>query len=186
MILSRRQLPNLISVGRILLVLPIVWALIHEHFLLALVLFAVAGLSDGLDGFLAKHFQWQSRLGSILDPIADKLLLVACFAALTWIELIPLWLLVLVLGRDVWIVAGALAYHWIVGAYDLKPLFSSKLNTFLQIALILLIILQQQWFSLLAPVTQLCLYAVVITVIYSGIAYTVIWGKFAWQQIQKN
>lgn len=186
MIFSKRQLPNLISVGRIVLVLPIVWALINEHFLLALLLFALAGLSDGLDGFLAKQYHWQSRFGSIIDPIADKLLLVGCFAALTWVELIPLWLLVLVLARDIWIVAGALAYHWIFGAYDLKPLWSSKLNTFLQIALILLIILQQQWFSLLASVTGFCFYAVVATVIYSGIAYTIVWGKLAWQQIHQS
>ena len=79
-------------------------------FFTALVLFAVAGFSDALDGFLAKHYHWESRLGSILDPLADKLLLVASFATLTWLGLIPYWLLWLVLGRDVLIVAGALAY----------------------------------------------------------------------------
>ena len=73
------QLPNLISVLRILLVLPVVWALVNLEYAIALILFAVAGFTDALDGFLAKHFHWESRLGSILDPLADKLLLVSCF-----------------------------------------------------------------------------------------------------------
>src|SRR5690606_4985135 len=125
-------IPNLISVLRIILVIPVVWALIAGDFFTALVLFSVAGFSDALDGFLAKHYHWQSRLGSILDPLADKLLLVASFATLTWLGLLPYWLLWMVLGRDVLIVVGALAYHYIVGKFELLPLWSSKVNTAFQ------------------------------------------------------
>ena len=86
-----QQLPNIISVFRMLLVVPVVGSLLQQQFGMALVLFAIAGFSDGLDGFLAKHFGWQSRLGSILDPLADKLLLVSSFLTLTWMGFVPLW-----------------------------------------------------------------------------------------------
>lgn len=115
------QLPNLISILRIILVVPVILALLKADFVLALVLFAVAGFSDALDGFLAKHYHWQSRLGSILDPLADKLLLVVTFATLTWLGFLPSWLLWLVLGRDVLIVVGALTYHYVVGKFELLP-----------------------------------------------------------------
>jgi len=104
-----RNLPNLISAARIVLVAPVVWYILQEEYSLALLLFVIAGVSDGIDGYLAKRFHWQSRLGSILDPIADKLLIVSSYAAVTWMELIPLWLWLCVLARDVIIVSGSLA-----------------------------------------------------------------------------
>jgi cardiolipin synthase len=103
-----RDIPNLITVGRILLVAPTTWALLQQHYRLALVLFLVAGISDGVDGFLAKHYNWSSRLGALLDPVADKALLVCSYAALTWTGLLPLWLFVLVILRDTVIVGGAM------------------------------------------------------------------------------
>ena len=90
------DIPNLITAGRILLVPPIAWALVQQRFLLALILFFIAGVSDAADGFLAKYYGWTSRLGALLDPLADKSLLVTSYAALAWIGLLPLWLLVLV------------------------------------------------------------------------------------------
>lgn len=150
-------------------------------FFTALVLFAVAGFSDALDGFLAKHYHWESRLGSILDPLADKLLLVASFAALTWLDLLPYWLLWLVLGRDVLIVVGALAYHYIVGKFELLPLWSSKINTALQISLVLLVMFQQQilfdaqyWITIMT-------WLVVASIINSGAEYLIVWGLRAWK-----
>ena len=105
--MKRSDIPNLITVMRIVLVVPVSWSLLRQEFGLALALFFVAGVSDGLDGFLAKHYGWSSRLGALLDPLADKALLVACYASLAWIGLLPVWLLVLVVARDVVIVAGA-------------------------------------------------------------------------------
>lgn len=171
---------------RILLVAPVVWALATEQYAMALLLFAVAGVSDGIDGFLAKHFHWESRLGSILDPIADKLLLVASFATLTWLGLLPLWLLWLVLARDLIIVAGGLAYHYLVGQFELTPLWSSKINTTLQITLILLVMIQQQWFQGLDNLVTIGIWLVVASVINSGTEYVLVWGARAWRQIKQK
>jgi cardiolipin synthase len=168
------------------LVGPVVWALATNQFTLALILFAVAGVSDALDGFLAKHFHWESRLGSILDPIADKLLLVASFATLSWLGLLPLWLFCLVIARDVIIVTGGLAYHYYVGKFDLTPLWSSKINTALQIILVLLVIIQQQWFSSLAQGVTIGIWLVVASVINSGTEYVLVWGGRAWRQIKQK
>lgn len=184
--MSRSDLPNLISILRIVLVGPVVWALATNQFTLALILFAVAGVSDALDGFLAKHFHWESRLGSILDPIADKLLLVASFATLSWLGLLPLWLFCLVIARDVIIVTGGLAYHYYVGKFDLTPLWSSKINTALQIILVLLVIIQQQWFSSLAQGVTIGIWLVVASVINSGTEYVLVWGGRAWRQIKQK
>ena len=180
--MSLRDIPNLISILRILLVIPVVWALVDERFALALILSAVAGISDGIDGFLAKHFHWQSRLGSILDPIADKLLLVASFATLAWMDLLPLWLLWLVLARDVIIASGGLAYHYFIGEFELLPVWSSKINTALQIILVLLVIISQQWFAELTLLISIGVWAVVVSVIFSGLEYILTWGNKAWKQ----
>jgi len=180
--LTRSDLPNAISILRIILVIPVVVALLDRHFSTALVLFAIAGLSDALDGFLAKHFHWESRLGSILDPLADKLLLVASFASLAWLGLVPMWLLWLVLARDVIIVIGGLAYHYLIGEFTLLPLWSSKINTALQIMLVLLVILEQQWFEQLNAITSVTVWLVVASVINSGTEYIIVWGLRAWQQ----
>ena len=114
------HIPNLICVFRIVLVWPIVVSLLDGRYLHSLLLIALAGFSDGLDGFLAKHFDWRSRLGGLLDPIADKLLLVSTFLTLTITGLVPVWLTAVVILRDVTIVSGGLAYHVLVArAYAL-------------------------------------------------------------------
>lgn len=169
-----------------MLVGPLVWAMLQFDFLVALILFAIAGISDGLDGFLAKHYHWKSRLGSILDPIADKLLLVASFATLSYLGLLPWWLFALVMGRDLLIVAGALAYHKTLGEFDLKPLWSSKINTLLQIFLVLLVMVQAEWFPALEQITTIGIWLVVASVIYSGSEYVLVWGMSAWRQRKKS
>lgn len=178
-------LPNLISLARIILVIPVVWALLTGDFAIALILFAVAGFSDALDGFLAKHYHWESRLGSILDPLADKLLLVASFASLTYLALLPQWLLWLVLGRDVLIVTGGLAYHFLLGKFELYPLWSSKINTALQIGLILLVIFQQQGIVDAEHWITIGIWLVVASVINSGSEYILVWGVRAWRIVKK-
>lgn len=164
------------------MVAPVVWALLNDKFGLAIVLFAIAGASDGIDGFLAKHFHWQSRLGSILDPLADKLLLVASFATLTWLTLLPAWLLWLVLARDVLIVGGGVSYHYLFGRFTLLPVWSSKINTLLQILLVLLVIIQHYAGWDAAKLIDLGIGLVVFSVIISGLEYVFVWGRKAWQQ----
>lgn len=160
--------------------------MLKENFSTALFLVAIAGISDGADGFLARHFHWQSRLGSILDPLADKLLLSATFATLTYMQLLPLWLLLLVFGRDLLIVCGALAYHLKFGEYELSPLWSSKINTVFQIALVLLVIVQQEWLPQAETWSVTLIWLVVASVIISGSEYIVVWGTNAWRQKKKS
>jgi len=183
--LKRQDLPNIISILRIVLVLPVVWALLNNYFLWALVLFTIAGISDALDGFLAKHIHWESRLGSILDPLADKLLLIASFASLTWLGLIPVWLFWMALGRDFLIVIGGVAYHYLLGKFDLTPLWSSKFNTSLQILLVILVILQPLWPSLTGMVNSFT-WLVMASILISGTEYVVVWGSRAWKQVKGN
>jgi len=174
---KRSDIPNLITVLRILMVVPIAWALLYQDFTLALILFFVAGFSDGLDGYLAKRYGWTSRLGALLDPLADKALLVTCYAVLVWIKLLPLWLLVLVVARDVIIVAGAVAYNFRVQRLEAKPTLISKLNTLLQIALVLLVIFRQvipHWVQ--AGWIPLLIVAVTISIVWSGLDYVLTWG----------
>ncbi len=179
--IALRQLPNLLSALRILLVIPIVALLMNHAFAWALLLFAVAGVSDALDGWLAKRYGWTSRLGSVLDPVADKLLLVSSYLVLGALGLVPWWLVVAVLGRDLVIVAGALAYHYLVGPYEMEPSVLSKLNTAMQIALVLLVVLNQvlDWLSI--QTVLLAFWAVLATTIASGLNYVITWSWRAWR-----
>jgi cardiolipin synthase len=176
---KRSDIPNLITIVRILLVAPIVWVLLRQEFELALILFFVAGCSDALDGFLAKQYGWSSHLGALLDPLADKALLVAGFASLTWIGLLPVWLLLLVVLRDVVIVSGAVVYNFRIERLEAHPTLVSKLNTLLQILLVLLVIVQQitPWVG--ADWIQLLIYAVTVSVVWSGLDYVITWSRRA-------
>lgn len=138
-----RQLPNAICLARLALVVPIAWTLIHDDPAATLWLFGAAAVSDGADGFLAKRFGWQSELGAFLDPLADKLLLVTVFVTLAWLDLIPLWLVLLAVGRDLLIVGGALAYRLVVGPTKIEPRISSKINTACQLGFVLVVICRE-------------------------------------------
>ena len=132
-----KYIPNLICIARIILVAPIVWALLDGQYGLALLLILIAGLSDALDGFLARRFDWRTRLGGLLDPAADKLLMLACFVTLTWMGWVPIWVTAIVIGRDIVIVGGTIFYQLRVAPVHGEPTKASKLNTVLQIVFIL-------------------------------------------------
>ena len=138
--MKARDIPNVITAFRFLLVAPVVVLLLQERFTAALIVFGVAGFSDGLDGFLAKRYNWRSRLGGIMDPLADKLLLVSSFVTLGWLGLIPAWLVLLVILRDLVIVAGAAFYHLRIEQFEAEPSIASKLNTATQILLVLAVL----------------------------------------------
>ncbi|MEN8175045.1 MAG: CDP-alcohol phosphatidyltransferase family protein [Pseudomonadota bacterium] len=174
-----RQIPNLISVLRILMVAPFAWALITERFGLGLVLFAVAGVSDALDGFLAKTFGWQTRLGGFLDPLADKLLLVTGFVTLGWLELLPWWLVAMVILRDVVIVSGALVYHFHVGRFDARPTYISKVNTAMQITLVLAVVVDKGLYAVAPGILTALVFLVSVTTVLSGLDYVVAWARRA-------
>ena len=184
--MNMSQLPNAISILRMFLVMPVVWNLLQLNFTAALVWTAVAGFSDGLDGFLAKHYGWQTRLGSILDPLADKLLLVSTFVTLTWLDLIPLWLLIAVLGRDLLIVIGGVVFHYTLGRFDMQPSRISKLNTLVQILFVLAVVFFHGDFALTPWVLEALAYIVLATTILSGIDYVWVWGKRAYKIMQEK
>ncbi len=124
--MSWRWLPNAICVVRMLLAVPLGLLLIERSYVAALGVLLIAGLSDGLDGFLAKTFDWRTRLGGLLDPAADKLLLVTAFCSLTYAGLTPLDLTAVVIGRDVVIVAGAVTYQLLIAPVEGEPAAISK------------------------------------------------------------
>ena len=129
------SIPNLITLARILAVPVILWAITSGETQIAFVLFLVAGLSDLVDGFLAKRFGMATELGAYLDPLADKAMIVSIYVALGIVEAIPRWLVILVVSRDIMIV-GAVILSWLVDKpVKLRPLTVSKLNTVVQIML---------------------------------------------------
>ena len=123
--------------------IPIAVALLRHQYLMTLELFGVAAASDAADGFLAKRFGWQTPIGAVLDPVADKLLLATVFVMLAILRLVPLWLMVAVVARDLIIVSGAIAYRVCFGPIESRPSFVSKLNTFCQVLFILAIVASQ-------------------------------------------
>jgi cardiolipin synthase len=177
--MKARDIPNLISFARILLTLPIVWLMFEREFSYALMLFAVAGISDGLDGFLAKHFHWQSHLGGLLDPLADKALLMSSFLVLGGLGLIPIWLVILVIFRDLTIMGGALYYNFSVEEVDANPSLISKLNTLLQIMLVLLVVTDAGPYPLPTLLLQGLTWATGLTTLVSGGLYVWIWTNKA-------
>jgi cardiolipin synthase len=179
--MNARHLPNLITTLRVLLVIPLAWSLLEHNFELALLLVFIAGASDALDGFLAKHYNWVSTLGSILDPIADKLLLVVTFLSLGYLALVPSWLVVAVLGRDIIIVTGAITYYVLIGRFDMAPSLISKFNTLMQITLVFGIILAQVVDFPRMWMIEIGWWIVLTTVIASGLDYIWTWGRSAWR-----
>jgi cardiolipin synthase len=182
--LPLRQIPNVITSIRILLVAPIAIALAHGQLLLTIVLFGAAAFSDAADGFLAKRYGWQSELGSILDPIADKLLMAAVFITLAHMRLLPRWLMLTAVARDVIIVAGALLYRFCLGPLKGRPSVISKINTLCQAALIMAVVGRQE-FGIPPAWAVMVLGALVFaTVVVSGIDYVLVYGPRALKQMK--
>lgn len=177
--MKARDIPNIITVLRILLVIPIMALLARQEYWTVLVLFAVAGLSDGVDGFLARRYHWQTPLGAILDPLADKFMLVGVYMMLGWIGLVPFWLMLLVVLRDVIIIGGAFAYRRLCGDISMEPTLISKINTLLQILLGLVVIVGAVGWSLPAWAGTVLIALVVLSTVWSGADYVWHWGQRA-------
>ena len=177
--MSLSWLPNAISLMRIALVAPILILLLDGQFGWALALFCVAGFSDGLDGYLAMRFGWTTRLGGLLDPTADKLLVAGLFITMAWVDLIPVWLAAIVILRDVVIVGGAIAYNFIVKPVPGEPSRISKLNTALQM-LFIVFVLSHAGFNWPDKITITVLGAsILVTVVISGVDYVWSWSRRA-------
>jgi cardiolipin synthase len=173
---SFSHLPNLITVSRIALAPVLILLLKEQNYAASLALFIVAGISDGLDGFIAKRFHLTSRLGSILDPLADKTLLVSSYVMLTILDHVPFWLMLTVVFRDLLIVGGYLMYTSMVGPVQMRPSWLSKFNTLVQILLVIVILAQQALGLVYPPLVEVLIYAVLLTTVASGVHYIWIWG----------
>lgn len=169
------NIPNLISVLRLLLVPLTVWLIISEAYGLAFLTFMAAGVSDGIDGYLARRFDWRTKLGAYLDPLADKALLVSVFVTLGLLKLIPAWLVILVVSRDALIV-GAVLLSWLMDQpVHVRPLMVSKVNT---VAQILFAVAVLGVAALGKPLSQLVDYGsipVALLTALSGAAYLRAW-----------
>ena len=174
--MNLRQLPNAITALRMLLVVPLAWSLQDFRFRTALGIALCAGVSDAIDGWLAKRYGWQTWLGGLLDPVADKLLLDGSFLGLWLANVVPGWFALLTIGRDVVIVAGAVAYNAIVGTVKGEPTVLSKATTVAQIAMVLVSLIGLAVRPLPAFETSAMLAIVTVLTAASGIDYVVRWG----------
>src|SRR5262249_54356434 len=159
---------------RMLLTVPLAWLLRDGRYDAALAVALFAGATDALDGFLAKRFGWQSWLGGVLDPVADKLLLFVCFIGLAQGGALPVWLAWIVVGRDIVIVAGAVAYHNLIGPLNAQPTNLSKLTTCLQIVLVLACLLHLSRFAEWPDAINVAMFWIVAAAtVVSGLDYVV-------------
>ena len=171
------SIPNLITLGRILLVPVVVWAIASGAMWIAFVLFLAAGVSDAVDGFLAKRFDMTTELGAYLDPLADKALIVSIYLTLGVSNLIPRWLVILVVSRDIMIVGGIML-SWLVGKpLKIKPLLVSKLNTVAQIVFAC-VVLGSLGFAIPADMLEFVLMGLVaVLTLLSVAAYLAEWVR---------
>jgi cardiolipin synthase (CMP-forming) len=182
-----RYLPNALTVLRMLLVVPLAWMIREAHFDAAVLVAAAAGASDALDGWLAKRYGWQSWLGGVLDPIADKLMLVACFVSLGMIDAHPAWLTWLVVGRDVVIVVGAVIYHNFVGRITAQPTLLSKITTCIQIAYVLVQLVHlSSWMQMPSVLLNGLIWLTAACTLVSGVQYVVIWSRKAMRESRSS
>jgi cardiolipin synthase len=170
-------IPNFITIARLITVPIIVWLMIADRFVEATVLFVLAGLSDAADGFIAKRFATASELGAYLDPIVDKALLVSVFVTLGSKGLLPPWLIVLVVSRDLFIIGGMMLAYVLSNPMPVRPLWVSKANTAAQILLIALVLGDRSGVGALTwPIYATVLGVAALTVVSAG-AYLVEWVR---------
>lgn len=174
-----RQVPNLLTVLRLLMVPVTVQLILDGRLDWAFWVFVLAGITDAVDGILARVLDARTKIGAFLDPLADKALLVSVFVALGWSGILPTWIVILVVFRDVLIVGGALLYQMVVGDLSMRPLLVSKANTVAQVALgagtLAVQGLDLDAGALLGVLTM----AAAATTIASGAAYIWVWGRHA-------
>jgi cardiolipin synthase len=175
--LFRLNIPNLISLGRLLAVPFTVWLILNGRLMAAFWIFVLAGLSDAVDGFIAKRFNLRTVIGGYLDPIADKALLVSVFVTLGHAGYLESWLVILAVFRDALIVAGALLFQLLFDSFTVQPLISSKINTALQFLLATLVLGLTGYGVAAETEIMVLTYVVAATTLWSGISYLIVWGR---------
>ena len=171
------NLPNIISLGRLLSVPVAIYLILNDFMTAAFWLFVAAGISDGVDGYLAKALGQSSTLGAYLDPIADKVLLVGVYLTLGQAGHLPTWLVIMVVFRDLIIVGGVILLHISTNGARMQTLFVSKVNTATQIALIALVLAELGLGFDLGGYLDALIYVVAVTTIASGASYIFNWGR---------
>lgn len=174
-----RHVPNALTLLR-LLALPVLWLLLAERsYGTALILFAASAASDVADGFIARRWNARSRFGEVADPVADKLTMLTVTLTLAVQGWLPVWLAAAIVIRDVVIVAGAVAYHFVVGRYDMAPTLLSKINTGAEF-LVLAAVLAGAAGAFDASAAQSAMFALLLaTIVASGVQYVWVWGRRA-------
>jgi cardiolipin synthase (CMP-forming) len=171
------SIPNLITLGRILLVPVVVWVITSGEMRIAFFLFLAAGISDAVDGFLAKNFHMASELGAYLDPLADKALIVSIYVSLGIAGALPIFLVILVVSRDIMII-GAFLLAWLVGRpMPVRPLWVSKVNTVAQILLATLVLAEHAFAFDAGLVTEITMALVVVLTLLSIAFYLAEWVR---------
>ncbi|MCV3210245.1 CDP-alcohol phosphatidyltransferase family protein [Mesorhizobium sp. YC-39] len=168
-------IPNLITIMRLVLVPAVVLAMLNMRWDWAFAGFLIAGISDGVDGFIARHFNQQSQLGAYLDPMADKLLLVSVFVVMGFIGELPLWLVVMMVSRDALIVFAVLLSSVMSHPVEMKPLFVSKANTAIQIVLAAVVLGELAFGIQLDPLRPALIILSGVLTVASAAAYLVAW-----------
>lgn len=176
-----KNIPNALTLLRLGLIVPFLLYLFNDQYKAAFYVFILAGLSDGLDGWLARHFHWQSFFGSFVDPLADKLLVASSFISLAILGSLPWWLVILVFLRDFTISMGVVAWYWFIQKkLDFEPTFLSKLNTTLQLILITLCLFELAYFKFSTYLITSLIYIIAVTTLITYIHYLWIGCHKAW------
>ncbi len=175
-----RHIPNVLTLIRLVLIAPFLVSLYQQAYVNAFYIFILAGCTDGLDGWLARYFHWQSLFGSFIDPLADKLLIAASFISLAFIGKLPWWLVILVFLRDLTISFGVVAWYWLVQRkLDFKPTTLSKINTVLQLTLLTLCLFELAFFKFAPYLVETLVLLTTMTTATTYIDYVWTWGKKA-------
>lgn len=176
-----RHIPNILTLLRTVIILPFLLCLYQNNYKCAFYLFLVAGLTDGLDGLLARYFNWLSTIGSLLDPLADKLLVAFSFISLALLNSLPWWLVVLVFLRDLTITLGVIAwYYFIKVPPTFSPTLLSKLNTAFQLALVTLALFQLAFFQFPSCVMNILIILTTLTTSVTYANYVWVWARKAY------
>jgi cardiolipin synthase len=177
-----RHIPNLMCLLRIALIIPLVIAMRESQHERIIVLFSLAAISDGLDGYLAKRFNWTSDLGRVLDPVADKLLLMTVFITAAWLDIAPWWLTAAAVARDLIIGFGAVIYRLWFGPLHGRPTVISKINTVLQLGYLLAVVLASATGFPPREVLEALAAVVLVTIVASGTDYVARFARRAFAQ----
>ncbi len=171
------NLPNTISLMRLSLVPAVIYLLIQSAYGYALAVFLLASVSDGVDGWIARHYHLQTKFGALMDPVADKLIILSCLLMLTWQGLIPLWLALFMLIRDVVIVFGAFAYRRVTGHVEITPTFMGKTHIFLEFSLLCLVLTHAAAIVTMTSWLPILFILVAATAVLSGVQYVWLWSR---------